>query len=346
MLKWKLLLLGLLSLTIVNCRARRPTGQIDQGSQSLDYCEQYKERCECSDSVCNIQIPGLTKNLNNLWASADDNLWIVGDSGTLIHFNGQEFINQNTDQYGNQFGYNDFHAITLGNDSGFVMGTFLFTLQYNNGWKKVDLKTTTPVDSTFAPKIYNLWGSYDARVFATAQDGIILEQTGPTSFKYNLVDLDKRDFYSVHGNKEKQVWAVGEQSVIAHFDGQTWKKENIANYNKVIDLNDVYALSENVVISVGEMGTVLMRDNDTWKDISKNLLGDQETRRLQGVCAKGSRIFIIGEKGTLLMWDAELNQLKDLSLRVGYSINEIWCDRTTSYVWAVADQGHVIRIRL
>lgn len=74
-----------------------------------------------------------------------------------------------------------------------------------------------------------------------------------------------KDFYGVWGSGESDIFAVGAEGFIAHFDGSAWAP--MASPAQLA-LRGVWGASPSLVYAVGDGGTVLRYDGKTWTLVS------------------------------------------------------------------------------
>lgn len=109
--------------------------------------------------------PISSADLNAVWGSGTDNIYAVGDSGTIIHFDGNDWMLTDS-------GFsNNFHGVWASNPNEvFVVGSS-GTILYFNG------DTWSPMTSGTSVKINDIWGTSSTCVFAVCDDGIILPES-------------------------------------------------------------------------------------------------------------------------------------------------------------------------
>jgi hypothetical protein len=101
------------------------------------------------------------------------------------------------------------------------------------------------------------------------------------------------DFFGVWGNSSSDIFAVGENGTIAHYDGRSWTSVSSPTSHW---LYGVWGSSSNDVFAVGENGTILHYDGIRWSRM------DSGTNNcFDGVWgSSGNDVFAVGEGGTIL----------------------------------------------
>jgi hypothetical protein len=111
-------------------------------------------------------------------------------------------------------------------------------------------------------------------------------------------DIEPREFLKgVWGSSETDVFAVGENGMIIHYDGVEWTKMKSPTGEH---LYGVWGSSGTDVFAVGENGTILHYDGLTWSaDVES---GTNEA--LRAIWGTGSNdIYSVGDSGTILHYD-------------------------------------------
>lgn len=152
-----------------------------------------------------------TTPLFGVCASSLNNIWVVGDSGKILRYNGL-------------------------------------------GWANVASGTTRG--------LYDIWCS-GASVFAVGESATLLRWNGnafvaqpaPTGFNSTLT--------AISGTSANDVWAVGDDGSIVHFDGTSWTKSMSPTTEK---LRAVLAFSANDVYASGD-DSVLHWDGSVWTKV-------------------------------------------------------------------------------
>ena len=81
--------------------------------------------------------------------------------------------------------------------------------------------------------------------------------------------MDAYTLFAVGGTGPSDVWAVGRNGMIGHYDGSTWKFGLQATLNNLLG---VWAISPEDVWAVGQNGTRIHYANRAWTAIQADLV--------------------------------------------------------------------------
>ena len=120
---------------------------------------------------------------------------------------------------------------------------------------------------------------------ASAADAWTVMQSGTTE-----------NLYSVWGSSCRNVFAVGYNGTILHYNGSTW---STMTSGTTMGLNGVWGSSANNVFAVGWSGTILHYDGNTWTKMTNG-----DTHDLAAVWGDSANsVFAVGSMQTILHWD-------------------------------------------
>ncbi len=124
-------------------------------------------------------------------------------------------------------------------------------------------------------------------------------------------------FYTVWGSSSSDVFAVGTDGVIVHYDGVGWSNMNSGvNY----DLYDIWGSSPYDVFAVGDKGTILHYDGTGW-----NKMDSGTNKILLDVSGSSPKdVFTISEGGTVLLYDGTSWHTAEFDLGVDVSCSDAW----------------------
>ncbi len=135
---------------------------------------------------------------------------------------------------------------------------------------------------------------------------------------------------SVHG-VDGQLWAVGDAGTAAHFTGTTWEE---LTYSKTNNLEGVWASAATFVVAVGEY-TI-----DLWDGVAWTKMPGSTGHRFHAVWGVNPQnIWAVGDFGKIVryangLWTAQ-------SVPVGNTLRDVW-GTSPSDVWAAGDGGAIV----
>ncbi len=269
------------------------------------------EALAVGESGLTVEIKGGALNINagdmgSLSASdvhvlAKDDIWAVGYSGTVAHYDGKEWTGVKSAAFANLNGVwawttKDVWAVGLAG-----------TIMHWDGdkWTLVD-----------APKLdYTaVWGSGENDVYASANGGLVVRWDGAT-WKL-LVAPVEGNLRAVWASGPKDVWAVGEEGKIFHSTGGGWAPVTIDPYE--IPEADPYLVESTLVAIWGAAaddiwaaglpdshgsGVLVHYDGKSWKYIPAMKNETRVFRAIWGWTKKD--ILFAGTQGMLYHFDGE-----------------------------------------
>ncbi|MBN2496240.1 MAG: putative metal-binding motif-containing protein [Deltaproteobacteria bacterium] len=188
----------------------------------------------CDAGACSYVDPGVWGDWTDVW-TADDQVWIAGGSGTVLHFDGASWVEEPVgpgDRFEAVWGTSNQDVWLAGCCSG---------LYHWNGSEWTNYPSTMYVQ--------DIWGTGSSNVFAVGSsisrwDGSQWVDQG-VSFSGTL--------FGVHGASGTNVWAVGESAY--RFSGTNWTRET----QPADTLQGVHVDAAGHVWVVGWGGAILRR---------------------------------------------------------------------------------------
>ena len=262
---------------------------------------------------------GTAGGLYSIWGSAADDTFIVGKSGTILHYDGIDWtpVSSGTTQ--------DLYGI-WGADSSHVyaVGSAGTVIHFDGS----DWKTA---DSGISDGLNCIWGTGPADIFAAGQNGVLIHYDG--SRWNSLNSTTTADLYGIWGTKINNIFAVGESGTILHFDGTDW---STMESGTVYNLYCIWGIGDGEVFAAGESGTILHYNGSIWNSLNSGTVND-----LNGIWGTGAgEIFVVGGSGTILHYDGtgwnsmNRNTLNELQTVYGF---------TAIDVFAAGQAGTVLR---
>jgi photosystem II stability/assembly factor-like uncharacterized protein len=236
---------------------------------------------------------GLDAPLLN-WAHgfSDQDFTVVGNHGTILHYDGQHFTQSATVTDQNLwgiFGASPDDLWAVGGD-GFLDGQATILRNQGQGWSKVQVPALQHPD-VFA--FYKVWGSAADDVYIVGQRGVVLHWDGAA-----LTELfvgTGEDLVTVYGLSKDRVAIVGGRAngELITWDGVAWKREQLI---PLPGLNAVWFRDPNQIHVGGQSGTLATFDWTTRKYVQEETDTNLDIHALFG---DGSgRLFAVG--GSLL----------------------------------------------
>ena len=222
---------------------------------------------------------GVGQVLYGIWGHSPSNVFIAGNAGTILHYDGNTWTRMTSDTQ------NHLNAVWgTAPDDVFAAGSKGTILRYDGAsWSSM----TTGVTNT----LYGVWGSSLSDVFSVGNGGTILRFDGSswTQMSSNTTST----LWGVWGTSSSDVFAVGNSGCVLHYDGHSWTQmgSGVAE-----NLYCVWGASSNDVFSAGANGLILHYDGDTWNQMTTAT--GHDLRSIWG--SSGTDVFVAGESGTIL----------------------------------------------
>jgi hypothetical protein len=195
------------------------------------------------DCSVNSQINGA---INRIWGTSSSNLFVVGNIGTIVHYNGTTWTKQSSgttidlhDVWGTQDGSVVWACGYATYDNSSIL------LKYDGSqWKTI---WTRPgrVTPPYVDFITSIWG--DKHLFSSTNYGVYTQNISGTNTAVQSLPLPHFP-YSIRGSAENNVAVVGDLAMIWHYNGTDWKSLNVTNLDQ--PLYSV-AVSTNTIVGVG-----------------------------------------------------------------------------------------------
>ncbi len=234
--------------------------------------------------------------LHGVWGSGPDNVYAVGEQGTIMHYNGTSWRvldnlpgdNSLLDVWGN------------GVDAIFAVGDRALWRYDGASWKAM-----TPPSNLSTFHLWGVWGANENNVYAvgyTPHKALILRYTGNAWSQMNIPYLPFTELYDVWGSSPDNVFAVGDKGAILHYDGQSWKT---MSSNTEANLRGIWGAGPNNVYAVGWRslpfeGVVLRYDGHSWQKVLS------EDAKFQSIWGFGpDDIYLLDDLGNLYHFDGQ-----------------------------------------
>lgn len=216
-----------------------------------------------------------TEKLLSIWGAGANDIWIGGYSGKSFHYNGTSWTAVALPGGGSLLGL-------TGTGSSDVWATNGTAVSHWNGtsW------SNTPVSGTTQA----IWAASSSDVWAVGTSGTANHYDGT---KWSTVPTTVTDlFWGVGGSGSKDVWAVGLSGTIAHWDGTSFKKVASGTTKDLVSVTSVSATDAWIA---GWGATLLRWNGTTWTPVNTGV-----TTNLMAVLPTPTSLWVTGWEGTLL----------------------------------------------
>ncbi len=175
---------------------------------------------------------------------------VVGDFGTMMHWDGATWTNINSaDLTG---GFYSITGSTAYNGRRYAVG--------DDGLVQIDGNRMTMVPTPYAPRLYGVGLDLSGAVWTTGQRGSVM-RGGASWTTLNLAP----DLIDVWATSTSNAWAVGEFGSVYRWDGTSWTRQQTPTTST---LQAVWGLNPSEAYAAGEQGTVLRWDGSRWSTMS------------------------------------------------------------------------------
>lgn len=144
----------------------------------------------------------------------------------------------------------------------------------------------------------------------------------------------------VWASARDDIWAVGVDGLIIHYDGNGWSR---ANVGVETDLNAIFGIARDDIWAVGELGVVLHYDGARWTSMPTEPETDAAVaapRNLYAVWGKrADEVWIAGDRGRLYRYDGRVFNIVS-GLPEG-NLRALW-GATADDVWAAGATGTLL----
>ncbi|MBA4368023.1 MAG: hypothetical protein C0403_10360 [Desulfobacterium sp.] len=264
-----------------------------------------------------------TASLYSIWGNSPENMFAVGASGTILHYNGAAWSKMTS---GTTYTLKGVWG-SSGNDV-YAVGANATVLHYDGSvWSKIKIGTTYHLQSVwgssandvfivgnygFDNKIYHyngtawsmisggyagtlgrIWGFSETDVFVVGTSGRIYRYDGVSwtqmakKTSYNIADI--------WGSSGNDLYAVGDSSTILHYNGINWIVQQTM---KPGSLYGIGGSSRSNIFALGSSGQILFNDGSQWTSMPSGT-----TSSLQDILVFSSTsAYVVGNSGTILKY--------------------------------------------
>jgi hypothetical protein len=280
----------------------------------------------CLDGLTAQGAPVTTQHLRAVWARTPSDVWVVGDNGTVLRFNGAGWATQTPGFF------DDLHAVwARAADDVWVAGGSGDPAAANGLIARFDGSRWTVV-ARGLKRIEAIWGRGASEVWFGGWDGALLRWNGSallpeaTPSTKHIADLT--------GNGSR-VWAVGSSGLVLEHDGTAWREVATGMTSGLVC---ALALGPSLTWVAGGNGAFATWDGAAWRTLS----GLQQVTVMGLWGASPTEVWSVGP-------DGELHRFVGVApTRVASPTTRFLRDvhgADARNVWAVGFSGTVLRYR-
>jgi hypothetical protein len=260
-------------------------------------------------------------SLHSIWGSSGQNIFVVGDSGTILHFNGISW--ESVASGGGEALYGVWGSSAT---DVFAVGANGLIQHFNGtGWRRID--TGLP-----ATVLSGVWRNTGSRAYVSGSEVSILSSPAESPWQIMLQQPNYSDFRGIWGSSDANIFAVGEYGTIFRYDGAAWRPMASGTVNT---LYGIWGSSAEDIFAVGDQGTILHFAGSEWTPVDSGT-----TEKLKGIWGNSANeVYAVGENGTLLRYDGAAW----IPVQAGTDelLNDVWSGRRND-IYAVSAEGSII----
>lgn len=228
-----------------------------------------------------IDVPSMT-SLYDIWVSASNDVFAVGDD-VVMEYQGGHQMEALIDNTGVSLrgihGFAPDHFVTTGGSQIYSSdGVGLTQISITDKPLCLHLYSSSKIWASSTENIYMLGRAYEEWEKCISKDPPICYcesyplDAGPASYLAHIKDgaldiwtslamANGTDYHGVWGSDSDDVFAVGDNGIIEHFNGTEWSS---MHSNTLAKLKDVWGTGPDNVFIVGHDSTLLHYDGDGW----------------------------------------------------------------------------------
>ena len=262
-------------------------------------------------------IPAGTANLNAVSGVSDTTVWVVGDRGTIGHWNGTKLIWESSGTTVNLRG-----VWALDTDHAYAVGDGGTILERKAGaWQRVGANLTRQV-------LTAVWAD-TTRVVAVGSHGTVI-LGGPSGYQLLTTPVGE-NIFGVTGTPGGAVTAVGALGLMLQLNGSSLTRTPITNFTKLLT---GAGTGPSGTYFVGQQGTVYRADATGLNSIS----GCPGTA-LRAVSSADANAWIVG-------WDGTICEISGTTARSYPYTDARWFNgvyaASSSSLWVVGASGTLL----
>jgi hypothetical protein len=208
--------------------------------------------------------PGSGAHLWGVWGSSPEDIFVVGESGTILRYDGSRWWSQSSaprEGLNDGAGYSGRPGRPAGGFYGLWGGSSsaVFAVGHAGTALFFDGEQWRPQQTGVTERLRDVWGAADDDVWAVGDHGTVLRYDGE---RWSEVEVETtEDLAAVWGSGAEDVFIVGAAGTILRWNGEELELRLGVTH---ASLHDVWGRSANEVWAVGQSGTLLRWDGVGW----------------------------------------------------------------------------------
>jgi len=268
-----------------------------------------------SNNVWQIGDTNTTESLTSISGSSSANIFAVGTSGTIVHWDGTDWATHTSGITTDLFG-----VWTYDPNNAFAVGLTGVVLKW-------DGTTWNDMSPSSVSGLRGVWGTSPTDLFVVGTGGTVLHWDGLTWT--TMASGTAEHLMDVWGLGSSDVYAVGYNGEIIYYDGLSWSVQ--ASPTTEI-LNGVFGSATNDIYAVGENSAVVYWDGISWSSVSIGVLAD-----LNATWSDASNnVIIVGDAGFVRHWNGTI--WEELPTRSTANLLDVW-GAASSEIYSVGHSG-------
>jgi hypothetical protein len=281
-----------------------------------------------------------TETLWGIWGSSGTDVFAVGLSGTILHYDGSAWTKMTIPPSVSSCTVVDVWGTSATDVFATMGGSYACggILHYNGSAWSISGQIPVP-DSEDVYPLYALWGNESSNVYAAGQDGIVAHFDGAD---WSAVQLSngmcaEPPLQAIWGSSGSDIYAVDDYGTIQHYNGSAWTPTKVGDEL----LTGVWGSSANDVFVVGHEGKVMHYGGTGWTQVEEPSLFGTGPHFEDVWGSSGSDVFLVAQGGLMLHYDGEdWDQVTGLPAGTN-DLHSIW-GSSEDNVFAVGESGLIL----
>jgi hypothetical protein len=257
--------------------------------------------------------------LNAIYGHSKNDIFVVGDQGTIFHYNGNQWKKSNspTEKNLQAIWGNGLSEYYCAGEDGIV-------LHYRNFEWSV-------IETNLSVHFYDIKG-HDSDIWITGglwqNSGIVLKYNG-TSFSSPVV-LNNIPFSSICMSNTDDIYVAG--SKIYYFNNGNWSGDALFRTGDVQSIRDIWGISASDIFTAGDNGSVLFFNGYEWKRIQTPV--SDHLNAIWGTAE--NNIYAVGANGIMIHYNGIAWTV--INKMTTNDLNDLWAT-TDNQFFAVGSNG-------